>query len=85
MITRDVDQETFDQALKKNVIAKEADEAKVVETAGLEVRYLPSEFHPVPPKMTWRFKKWRSDTRLVLELRFDNPEIVSMETPSDSV
>ena len=41
--------------------------------------------HDQAPMMVWRFKEWRDSQRFVIQVKFDRPEIVSMEQTYDEV
>ena len=85
MLNSKQDQASFDSALKKDTQFLNDVELKLYNATALSVTYLPSELHPIPPVMSWNFEEWSDDRTLVIQLNFDKPDIVSMESELDQV
>ena len=71
--------------MKRKTFVKDAKTGQLIESQAVEVRYLASYLHDEVTNMTWTFKEWRGDRRVIFQLIFDKPKLVAMEQTYDKI
>ena len=75
----------FIEQLRRTVTVIEKETGLKVKKPALEVTFLPSYAHERIIKFDWEFSEWIDNKNMRLRLKYDKPEIVSMEIPSDYI
>lgn len=73
----------FIEQLKRTVTVIEKETRLKVKKPALEVTFLQSYAHNTIIKFDWEYSEWIDKKNMRLRLKYDKPEIVSMEIPTD--